>query len=222
MKLFGSQNLVIKNFISFYIFILFCLILNTPGICQIQKLDISGDNQEKAELSEGSSVNVVPYTNGSSESLPLASDTKGAKLEQTVKGLNEAGYSLDEITTVLKNDNNEASVICIACLKQGFNGDQVFKSLIKAGFSKSSSEASVPAALRSEGKIFSITTNSSEAINPGLLKNNSRNNESVMRKDINSAPAVSAGLEVPVSVGITFNGLGNWGAFQDNRFKSEK
>jgi hypothetical protein len=188
----------------------------------MQKIDVSGEDQHRAELTENKSVNIVPYTKGASEPSPLSSETKGTKLEQTVKGLKDAGYSLDQITVVLKNDNNDASEVSIACLKQGFSGDKVFKSLINAGFSKNSAESAVPLSIRQEIQIFGIATNYNEALNIGSLNTNSKQSDAVVNNDKVIIATTAEVLEVPVSVGVTFNGLSNWNAFQDNRFKTEK
>jgi hypothetical protein len=217
MKLLRYSSLNIKYIISLFAVILFVFIINCQGICQMQGLAVSKDNQEKSELTETKAVNVVPYTKGSSESQPQASDPQKVRLDQTVQGLKEAEYSLDQITTVLKNDNNEPAVISIACLKQGYSGDQVFKALIKTGFSKSSAESAVPSALRNEAQFLTINTDISQTSDVNIA-----NTETVMLKEKKSASPANNGLEVPVSVGITFNGLGNWGDFQDNRFKTEK
>ncbi len=191
----------------------------------MQKLNMSGNSQKKAELAEDSSVNVVPYTVGSTGVAPKASKTRGTKLDQTVAGLKEAGYSLDEIAIILKNDNNDPSVISIACLKQGFRGDGIYKSLVKAGFSKNSAKSAVPLSIRQEEQFFGITTNINEIMNLEVLDNNQNNSLKVGTLKTNEKNAVvstSEVLTVPVSVGVTFDGLSNWNAFQDDRYKEKR
>lgn len=222
MNFFRFLNLIIKNFIILFGFIIFMVIINSLGVCQMEKIDVSSENAHRAELSENKSVNVVPYTKGSSESLTVSSETKGKKLEQTVKGLKDAGYSLDQITVVLKNDNNDASAVSIACLKQGFSGDKIFQSLIKAGFSKNNAESALPLSIRQEIQIFGITTNYNEALNIGSLNTNNKQSSAEVNNDKVIIATTAEVLEVPVSVGVTFNGLSSWNEFQDNRFKAEK
>ncbi|MBU1042848.1 MAG: hypothetical protein KJ915_00415 [Candidatus Omnitrophica bacterium] len=178
----------------------------------MEKIDGSKDQQQKATLTENSSVNVVPYTKGAAASPAGSSITRGAKLEQTVKGLNDAGYSLDEVTVILKNDKNDASTVSIACLKQGFNGQQIYKSLLKAGYSKKSADLAVPLSIRPEIQILGISTNYNEAIDSSLAGKNNKVSLSVSESV----------MQVPVSVGVTFNGLSNWNSFQDKRFSSER
>ncbi len=220
MKLFKFPSYIMKTFILLSIFILFGLIINGLGICQIPKLSNGSDQQQKAELREGNSVNVVPYTKGSTGSFQSSSTTKGSKLEQTVKGLKDAGYSLDEITLILKNDKNDASTVGIACLKQGFSGQQIYKSLLKSGYSKNNADLAVPLSIRQEIQVLGISTNYNEAIDLGSVENSSAKIKAV--ENNNSNINAANGLEVPVSVGITFNGLGNWGSFQDGRFEQKK
>ena len=64
MKRFKSSRYIIKTLISLFMFILFGLIINRLGICQMQELSNGSDMQNKAELKEGNFVNVVPYTKG--------------------------------------------------------------------------------------------------------------------------------------------------------------
>lgn len=225
MKLIKFPRLNIKAAISLFIFILFVFIINTLGICQMQKLNMSGNSQEKTELNEDSSVKVVPYTAGSSESVLIVTDTSGIKLDQIVRGLKEAGYSLDEIAIILKNDNNNCSAISIACLKQGFTGDKIYKSLINAGFSKNSAQSAVPLSIRQEEQFFGIATNINETMSLGVLENSQVTSAEVDNKGQNTKAVVgipSDVLEVPVSVGVTFNGLSNWNVFQDDRFNTER
>jgi len=219
MKLFKLPSFIIKSFISLFIFIIFVFIINGLGICQSEKFANSSDREDlKTELKEGNSVNVVPYTKGSTVSISPALITKGSKLEQVVKGLKDAGYSLDEVTLILKNDKNDASTVGIACLKQGFSGQQIYKSLLKSGYTKNSADLAVPLSIRQEVQILGISTNYNEAIDLSAVKNNTAKIEAIVKNDENSASNVSEALKVPVSVGITFNGLGNWNKFQNNRF----
>ncbi|MBU1086642.1 MAG: hypothetical protein KKD05_03900 [Candidatus Omnitrophica bacterium] len=213
---------IIKNFSSVFIFILLGLIINRLGICQVQKLDSAKDQQQKAELTENNSVNVIPYTEGASASLVGSSTTQGSKLEQTVKGLKDAGYSLDEVTVILKNDKNDASTVSIACLKQGFNGQQIYKSLLKSGYSKKSADLAVPLSIRQEIQILGISTNYNEAIDSFAGKNNAEKIEAKTQNNQVSLSVAENLMQVPVSVGVTFNGLSNWNSFQDKRFSDER
>jgi hypothetical protein len=202
MKLFRFPKFILKCSISFFIIISFVIILDDFGICQIEKLSIKqGAKEQKEELSEDNNVNVVPYSNVSNESAPKHTYQKQDKLADTVKGLKDAGYSLDQIATILKNDKNDAQVISIACLKQGYSADNIHTCLLKAGFSKKAADSVIPASMRNN------------TIN--LLTNN---NEAVIGNDAGTASSADV-LKVPVSVGVTFNGLGSWGEFQDNRYQ---
>ena len=187
MNLYKLLSHTFKTIILLLIFIIFGLIISRFGICKTMELSNSSDLQNKAELKEGNLVNVVPYTKGALKSISTASVTKGSKLEQTVKGLKDAGYSLDEITVILKNDKNDASTVGIACLKQGYPGQQIYKSLLKSGYSKNNADQAVSLSIRQEDQF--------------------------------SAAAPSEVLGVPVSIGVTFNGLSNWGEFQNDRFE---
>ncbi len=224
------------NYLKKMIFILLvCVFLvagNSLANAQVEKINMR-NKESKPELQDGDNVQIlknVPHTNMVSDSVPLVSDAKISNLKETVKGLKEAGYTISEIVVVLKNDNCEAPQISIACLKAGYNGTKIFKALKNAGFSDRSAQAAVPAALRTESQPLSFYTNKPDSVaaemaliepNPFTNGNvNSRSKSTIQKEKKKGALSINP-MEVPVSVGIKFNGLGNWNNFQNNRFGLE-
>ena len=184
----------------------FVIIFDSFGVCQMDKINTSKETQQKEELKESDTVKVIPYTQGISSETSTKTETSQTKLGQIVTGLKEAGYSLGEIAGILKNDNNDAQTISIACLKQGYTAGQVYSALLKAGFSRDVADKIIPASLRNDSNILTVV---------GIADNI---DAKVLQNDAEAATPAEV-LEVPVSVGVTFNGLGSWGQFQDNRFK---
>ena len=90
----------------------------------------------------------------------------------------------------------------------------ISSSLINAGFSEQEAGAVIPSGLRVEGQVLNLTINSSD--NLGVVL---ESDTSIQNSDNKNSIDV---LEVPVSVGVTFNGLSNWNTFQDNRFNQER
>lgn len=208
------------------------------GLCQAERKDMfSGqDGSQKAELADSSAQTItnVPYVSSTSDSVPLVADAQIVSTSGTVSGLKDAGYSLDEIVGVLKNDKKSAPEISIACLKSGYNGTSIFKALKKAGFSETAAQAAVPAALRTQGQLFQVYSNNPDSVpaetamiapnpfNAQATKQDGAASESEIKADpAKNTPHSSAAnnaINVPVSVGVTFNGLGDWSTFQDQRF----
>ena len=119
-----------------------CLIMtNLPGYCQMEKIKrYNSKKSQKDQLKESESddmkVKNIPAGEYSFDEVPLVADARVDNMQDTIEGLKDVGYSLDEIVTVLKNDNKNAPQISMACLKAGYNGTKIYNSLQKAGFSK--------------------------------------------------------------------------------------
>ncbi|MCG2711067.1 MAG: hypothetical protein L6416_01880, partial [Candidatus Omnitrophica bacterium] len=207
----------------------FLVVSSSPGNAQVQKINM-GVDESKPELKDDDSAQMlenVPHSNMASDSMPLVSDSKITNLNETVKGLKEAGYTLDEIVTVLKNDNYEAPQISIACLKSGYNGTKIFQALEKAGFSDRQAKAAVPAALRTESQPLSVYTTNPDSVkaemaliepNPFTSGEINSKSETAIGQEKEKSTSNINPMEVPVSVGVKFDGLGNWSDFQNNRF----
>lgn len=235
MKIKKFKDLIPK--LSAFLFIL-CLVFmfETQAKAQVHDLNMNSDSEKPELQDEGSSAKVknIPHSNITSDNVPLVSDAKVQSINETISGLKEAGYTLDEIVSVLKNDNYNAPKISIACLKAGYNGTKIFDALKKNGFSERSAEAAVPVALRTSAQpfvVYSADPNSVEAemalIDPnpfssGVIASNAQDGsaKAAIQEESKAGKADVNPLEVPVSVGVTFNGLGNWNAFQDERFNS--
>ena len=221
-----------KDFKRMIFILLICVFLavsNSPGNAQVQKINMRAD-RSKPELKDEDSARTlknVPHANMASDSLPLVSDGKISNLKETVNGLKEAGYTISEIVVVLKNDNFEAPQISIACLRTGCNGTKIFQALKKAGFSDRQAQAAVPAALRTKSQPLSVYTNNPDSVeaemtliqpNPFTSGDiNSKPKTTIQQEKKKSISNINP-MEVPVSVGVKFNGLGNWSDFQNNRF----
>ncbi len=216
----------------YLILLLICLFLafsNSPGNAQVDEINMHTIDT-KPELKQENDKEIlknVPHTNMVSDYMPLISDTKISNLKETIKGLKEAGYTLDEIVAVLKNDSFKASQISIACLKAGYNGTNIFKALKKVGFSDRSAQAAVPAALRTKSQLFSTYTHDPDSVeaeaaliepNPFTVGNINTKPKAIIQQEKKKTATKINPMEVPVSVGVKFNGLGNWGDFQNNRF----
>jgi hypothetical protein len=201
------------------------------GNCQAQRDEVMPAGQgtaAKAELNDSTSQKVtkVPYVNATGETIPLVADTQIVGIKETVTGLKEAGYSLNEIAVVLKNDKKSAPEISVACLRAGYNGTKVFEALQRSGFSSQAAEAAVPPALRTQGQLFSVHKNNPDSaaaemamIEPNPLRANTVKDTvvPVLQENRKTASTINP-IEVPVSVGVTFNGLSNWNSFQNERF----
>ena len=229
MKVENFPGKDLKKVIFILLVCVFLAVSNSPGNAQVQKINIQAD-ESKPELKDEHSVQTlknVPHTNMTSDSLPLVSDGRISNLKETVKGLKEAGYTISEIVVVLKNDNYEAPQISIACLKAGYNGTKIFQALKKAGFSDRSAEAAVPAGLRTKSQLLSVYTNNPDSVEAEmtLIKPNpftsgdinSKLKATIQQEKKKNSSNINP-MEVPVSVGVKFNGLGNWSDFQNNRF----
>jgi hypothetical protein len=210
------------------------------GLCQSENVLAGQDNAQKAELTDAASQKVtnVPYVSSTADSVPLVADAQIVGAKETVNGLKDAGYSLDEIVGVLKNDKKSAPEISIACLKSGFNGGKIFAALKKAGFSEAAAQAAVPTALRSQGQLFHVYTNNPDSVpaetamitpNPFNAQKSENNTDHIgaaapeIKKDTATNVSAAANqISVPVSVGVTFNGLGDWSTFQNQRFGTDQ
>jgi len=222
--------------ILFCVMVVCCVMLHTcPAQCQTGREEMYDNSiQDKPELTDNNSqkINKVPYTKTGSNQIPLVADAHVSNTLETVAGLKEAGYSLDGVVVVLKNDTKKAPDISIACLKAGYNGTEIHSALLKAGFSKGAADAAVPPALRTKSQPFFMYTNDSSSDDPeqamiepnpfttGVLSSSKQN------KEINSVAQDDEGAginpyEVRVNVGVSFNGLGNWNNFQNERFESQ-
>ncbi|MBI4708288.1 MAG: hypothetical protein HY761_10265 [Candidatus Omnitrophica bacterium] len=220
-------NNIIKSLIVF-----FAVVFLTAGSAQSANQDIllqDNNEQPKEGLTENdNTIETEPAFGGASfDNIPLVSDVRVTNITDTVSGLKKSGYSLDTIASFLKNDEQSASDISIACLREGYNGMEIFNALQNAGFSERECDAAVPKALRTQGQFLSIFTkinadsdnDNSAVISPnpftkGVLKSDTMVSSNA---DNSSNGSVINPIEVPVSVGVTFNGLGNWNAFQDER-----
>ena len=221
------------NYVKKVIFILligaFLVAGNSPGNAQVQEINMQ-ESKNKAESKDADNMQIlknVPHTNMSSDSLPLVSDGRISNLKETINGLKEAGYTLLDTVEVLKNDKYKAPQISIACLKSGYNGRKIFKALKKAGFSDRQAQAAVPAALRTQSQPLNIYTNNPDSVeaqtsliepNPFTKGDIAARPKAVIQKEKKKSSSNVNPMEVPVSVGVKFNGLGNWNEFQNNRF----
>ncbi|MBU4304179.1 MAG: hypothetical protein KJ893_00910 [Candidatus Omnitrophica bacterium] len=181
-----------------------------------------------AKETDNNKINQVPFT-GSSEEVPFVSDARVSNVKETVAGLKEAGYSLEDVVSILKNDNKGAPEISIACLSAGYSGTNIFNALKEAGFSGKAAEAAVPPALRTEGQIFSVyfdKTGKGNIDRTAMISPNPFSDGKVLTTTGNVSAGNSTGQEiinpvqVKVSVGVTFNGLGDWNKFQNERFQN--
>lgn len=196
---------------------------------QLEQEMMSGNSGEtaKPELVAGNtgSVAEVPFSKVTAGSMPLVSDAKVETIHQTVSGLKEAGYSLDEIVGVLKSDQKQAPQISIALLKQGYNGTKIYQSLLKAGFSERSAQAAVPPALRTREQPFVVydgTDPDSVNAETAMITPNPFSKGTLATKQTDMSAVPVSQIAVPVSVGVTFNGLANWGEIQNNRFNADR
>ncbi|MCK5492453.1 MAG: hypothetical protein KAJ14_05010, partial [Candidatus Omnitrophica bacterium] len=106
---------------------------------------------------------------------------------------------------------------------------KIFQALKKAGFSERAAQAAVPAALRTQSQPLSIYTNNPDSveaemtlIEPNPFSSgdiNSKPKAAIQQEKKKSSANVNP-MEVPVSVGVKFNGLGNWNNFQNERFNN--
>ena len=227
VKMFPGKYL--KKVIFILLIGVFLVVGNSPGSAQVQKINIKG-NENKPEIKDADSAKAlrnVPHASMTSDSLPLVSDGRISNLKETIKGLKEAGYTISEIVVVLKNDKYEAPQISIACLKAGYNGTKIFQALKKAGFSDRQAEAAVPAALRTQSQPLSVYTNDPDSVEAetSLIEPNhfttgdlNLTPKTTIQKEKTKSSSRINPMEVPVSVGVKFNGLGNWNEFQNNRF----
>ncbi len=233
MKVENFPGKDLKRIVFILLICVFLAVNNSPGNAQVQKRNMQA-NKAKPELKEEDSMQIlknVPHANMESDSLPLVSDGKISNLKETVKGLKEAGYTISEIVVVLKNDSFKAPQISIACLKAGYNGTKIFQALKKAGFSDRQAQAAVPAALRTKSQPLSVYMNDPDSVeaemtliepNPFTSGKISSKPKAALQQGKKKTAAKINPLEVPVSVGVKFNGLGNWSDFQNNRFGTQR
>lgn len=166
---------------------------------------------------------VVPYIALEEKGTNYPAGNSSPTLE-TVTGLKDAGYGLDEIVVMLKNNDNSALTISAACLNNGYEGEMVFRALTKAGFDKKEAQTAVPFNMRPVNALLSpyspslisaggvvIDTNPFIAVSGGQEEGNS----GTKHVYDNVAP-----VELEVSVGVSFDGLGEWRKFQNQRFES--
>jgi len=236
MKIEKFKTKITKLIMPVFIICLFFGLGLKTANAQGHNLKMQSGN-EKAELNNDNNhgkVKNIPRPSITSDNVPLVSDAKVQGINETIDGLKDAGYTLDEIVSVLKNDNYNAPKISIACLKAGYNGSKIFQALKKNGFSNRAAEAAVPVALRTSTQplvVYNANPDSVKAetalIEPNpfssqAVKTKAQDNtvKAVIQKGNNEKKSDVNPLEVPVSVGVTFNGLGNWNAFQDERFNN--
>lgn len=229
MKVAMFSGKCFKKVIFLLLICLFWVVSDSPGNAQVQKMNLQ-EKESKPELKDKKNAKTlknVPHANMASESIPLVSDGKISNLKETIKGLKEAGYTISEIVVVLKNDKYEAPQISIACLKAGYNGTKIFQALKKAGFSNRQAQAAVPAALRTESQPLSVYINNPDSVeaetsliepNPFTTGNVNSKPKATIQKEKKKSNNNINPMEVPVSVGVKFDGLGNWNEFQNNRF----
>ncbi|MFH1093880.1 MAG: hypothetical protein V1739_06985 [Candidatus Omnitrophota bacterium] len=229
MKVENFPGKYLRVIIFLLLICFFLVVVNSPGSAQVQKVNVQAD-ESKPELKDDDSSQTlknVPHANMASDSLPLVSDTKIANLKETINGLKEAGYAIAEIVVVLKNDNYAAPQISIACLKSGYNGTKIFEALKEAGFSERQAQAAVPAALRTQSQPLSGYSNNPDSVqaemtlivpNPFTSGDINSKPKATIQQEKNKSNSNVNPMEVPVSVGVKFNGLGNWNEFQNNRF----
>ena len=205
------------------------------SIILIGKIDISlgelaeinayqGEENIRPQLGENQNVanKVVPY---------IALEEKGAyypvenssHVLETVAGLKDAGYSLDEIVLILKNNDTSALTISSACLNNGYKGEMVFGALTRAGFGEREVQTAVPFNMRQVNVL-------AEPYNPALISAGGvvietnpfiavSHTQDVVSGDKSAYDNV-APVELEVSVGVSFDGLGDWRKFQNQRFES--
>lgn len=95
----------------------------------------------------------IPYAGGEESKFK---DEGRVRIKDTVTGLKDAEYTLDEIVYFLENQDHSALSISIACLdvSLNFKGKDIYVALIKAGFSKAEADFAIPAKLRNDSEMF--------------------------------------------------------------------
>jgi len=215
------------------------IVLNiyTQSKCELNN---TRSNEQQRELpvlvDEGQlgPANVVPYTATSSSVNYDHENIVYDQKTETVLGLKEAGYSLNEIVSILKNDGQTAVEISIVCLNNGYNGASVFNALKDNGFSGAESEMAVPPALMAESLAVGGYAASPDFISAGgvIIKTNpflSGIDTYTQQDNINPGTTQQNNaqiddsvnpINVEVSIGVSFNGLGDWNRFQNQRYES--
>ena len=193
--------------------------------------------KEKPEVTDDKigTLTDIPYAKEVSNDMPLVSDKKipEAELKTSVSGLKDAGYELDEIVVILKNDDKSASQISYACLSCGYNGKEIYNALSSSGFKSREVDSAVPPALRTENQFFKVDSSNPDSVaaelslispNPfsGLeIKSNTEKTASLKNEETDKKQPELNPVKVEVNVGITFDGLADWQKFQDQRFNNK-
>ena len=205
-----------------------CELSNTRNNEQRRELPVLVDDGELGP------TNVVPYTATSSSVNYNHGNMVYDQKTETVLGLKEAGYGLDEIVSILKNDGQSAVEISIVCLNNDYNGISVFNALKDNGFSEAEAEMAVPPALMTESLAVGGYSASPDFISAGgvIIKTNpflSGIDPSAQQDNINQGTTQGSNdqvddavnpINVEVSIGVSFNGLGDWNKFQNQRYES--
>ena len=208
--------------------LLYILLFIRTGNCQpVDELSLHQPSAKKTVANEADTnkIKQVPYT-GTSEEVPFVSDARVSNVKETVVVLKEAGYSLEDIVSILKNDNKGAPEISIACLSAGYSGSNIFNALKESGFSGKAAQAAVPPALRTEGRLFSVYSDKTGKGNidqTAMISPNPFKDGKVLETTgnvNNKASETINPVQVKVSVGVAFNGLGDWNKFQNERFQN--
>lgn len=244
--LFMLKGLDMKNIsflmtsVKYLSVLLIILFLATCGYSQIQDNLLDDNTRADTQLSTDSdepiTVESNKYTNSTTDNIPLVSDAKVSGVQETVNGLKEAKYSLQEIVDVLANDDKNAAEISIACLRAGYNGREVYSALRNNdSFSENEVNAAVPPALRTEGQLFTLTA--SQNLDPvivemaliepnpftkGVIQSVDNDQPTIQSNNNTTSSTEIDPIQVEVSVGVvSFDGLGDWKKFQNDRFNNE-
>ncbi|MBU0633506.1 MAG: hypothetical protein KKB82_03320 [Candidatus Omnitrophica bacterium] len=164
-KMTRSSKVICAVFICLLVFTAFAngrFSYAQPGRILAQATADNAEDWQDADNIVSNGVSYQPIT----KELPLVSDTELDVIKESVVGLKEANYTLNEIVGLLKADNKSASDISLACLssKANFKGADIYAALINAGFTKKEADAAVPVALRGEGQIFPVDTKEKNSI----------------------------------------------------------
>lgn len=172
----------------------------------------------------------VPFTPGTLAGQPSDQSRQASGVRQTISGLRDAGYTLDIIVGFLKNSGCQAHEVSMSCLHAGYRGADIVTALKKSGFSEQVAEDTVPRTLRGGMPAdFPLSDEEMVGISNAVLSSAAQGNDvmplaigqqSVLTQARFGRPAGATGEQIapqPPSEGGTFNGLGSWNRFQNER-----
>ena len=139
------MNKIYKTIYSAIPFIMILVFFSSTSALYGQRETLNQESMERDELITDDKINnrEVSYTiiiDETSNNYNTSSDN----LKQTTAGLVDAGYSTDEIVSILNNSGNTVSEIVVACLSCSIDMVEVHTALINAGFAEAEVELAVP------------------------------------------------------------------------------